>query len=124
MAPASEKDLPAGRLVCSARQKDARGCSIFSGRRSKSGSLGYGSVWVKNRVTPKWVALVSGNMDDLACGSLVVTNFDPYPYGFLKGALLKAFIVHMAPTRNSPLKGLLGQVPRTEETPRCIIVFI
>ena len=27
-------------------------------------------LWVKNRVTPKWLALVNGNLDDLTCGPI------------------------------------------------------
>ena len=42
-------------------------------------------LWVKNRVTPKWLALVNGNMDDSTCGTiaggLILTHaqMDKYP---------------------------------------------
>ena len=33
--------------------------------------LGYAMwLWVKNRVTPKWVALVNGNLDQITCGPI------------------------------------------------------
>ena len=33
-------------------------------------TLGLLAVVVKNRVTPTWVALVDGNLDDLTCGPI------------------------------------------------------
>ena len=36
-------------------------------------------LWVNNRVTPKWVALVSGNMDQNLRSNSWWFNFDPRP---------------------------------------------
>ena len=45
-------------------------------------------LWVKNRVTPKWVALVNGNMDQNPQSNSWWFIFDPYPFGVISTCLV------------------------------------